>query len=70
MPSTGKLAKVLFLITLIISIAFGGFRILLPWIFGLDTDFMFVLLPTAAIAMVLAIYWLSLRLYNETKEIF
>jgi len=57
MPGTGKIAAYAAMVVSLLATVIGGFGWLLPRIYGLDTDMMFVLLPTALVMTIVTIYF-------------
>lgn len=64
--SVGRLFSYLVLVTLFIMVMGGGWGMLLPMLFNLDTDFMFVLLPVAMIMLIMCAYVLGRKLVRMT----
>ncbi len=56
-PGPGKFAAYAAMLITMAATAIGGFGWLLPSIYGLDTDLMFVLLPTALLMILTTIYF-------------
>jgi hypothetical protein len=60
--SVGRLASYLILIMLLVMVVVGGGGMLLPTVFNLNTDLMFVLLPLTMGMLIMCAYVLGRKL--------
>lgn len=65
--SVGRLLSYLLLANLLIMIVLGGWGMLLPIVFNLNTDLMFVIMPVAVIMLTLSVYVVGRKLVRMMR---